>query len=61
MRSSFHPSLLYQDGRFVSGASIFVDDAATSRNMQTALCASTWLAKPSFPDSSTRTPIRFSG
>jgi formimidoylglutamate deiminase len=27
MRSSFHPSLLYQDGRFVSGASIFVDDA----------------------------------
>jgi formimidoylglutamate deiminase len=27
MRSSFHPSLLYQDGCFVSGASIFVDDA----------------------------------
>ncbi len=26
MPSSFRPSLLYQDGRFVSGASIFVDD-----------------------------------
>jgi formimidoylglutamate deiminase len=27
MRSSFHPSLLYEDGRFVSGKSISVDNA----------------------------------